>query len=325
MIMGFIDRLRAEGRAVESTCAVLTSLGVPVAARTYRAWKAARSASPRMLELAYLMNLIHTVVFVFDPATGKNRLRPEGLYGRRKMAAALRRAGHEVSFGRVHTAMATLGHHGVTRTRKVRTTIPGKDGHRAGDLLNRDFTAPAPNMVWVTDFTYVRTWEGFCYVAFIVVVYAQRILAWHAQSTKTTDLVMTPLKMALWERGRQAHPPTAGELIHHSDAGSQYTSVRLTEHLALQDLRPSIGTVGDAYDNALMESIIGLYKTECIRATVFGPGEREYKTVLDVELATAAWVTWYNHDRLHSSIGMIPPVEHENAHYAALNREQNPV
>ena len=241
------------------------------------------------------------------------------------MTASLRRAGHQVSYGRVHTAMAALGHHGVVRSTKIRTTVPGKDGHRAGDLLNRDFTAPAPNMVWITDFTYVRTWEGFCYVAFIVDVYAQRVVAWHAQSTKTTDLVMTPLKMALWERGRQAHPPTPGELIHHSDAGSQYTSVRLTEHLALQDLRPSIGTVGDAYDNALMESIIGLYKTECIRTSVFGPGERQYKTLLDVELATAAWVTWYDHDRLHSSIGMIPPVEHENAHYAALNREQNPV
>ena len=323
--MAFIDQMREEGRAVESTCAVLTSLGVPVAARTYRAWKATRSVAPRMLELAYLMNAIHTIAFMLDPLTGKNRLRPEGLYGRRKMTAALRRAGHEVSFGRVHTAMTALGHHGVTRTRKIRTTVPGKDGHRAGDLLNRVFTAPAPNMVWVTDFTYVRTWEGFCYVAFIVDVYAQRIVAWHAQTTKTTDLVMTPLKMALWERGRQAHPPTPGELIHHSDAGSQYTSVRLTEHLALQEMRPSIGTVGDAYDNALMESIIGLYKTECIRANVFGLGEREYKTVLDVELATAAWVTWYNNDRLHSSIGMIPPAEHENAHYAALTREQNPV
>lgn len=325
MIMAFIDQMKAEGRAVESTCTVLSSLGVPVAARTYRAWKAARTVSPRGLELAYLMNAIHTIAFIIDPHTGKNRLRPEGLYGRRKMTATLRRAGHRMSFGRVHTAMAALGHHGVVRTKKIRTTVPGKDGHRAGDLLNRDFTAPAPNMVWVTDFTYVRTWAGFCYVAFIVDVFAQHIVAWHAQTTKTTDLVMTPLKMALWERGRQAHPPTPGELIHHSDAGSQYTSVRLTEHLALQDLRPSIGTVGDAYDNALMESIIGLYKTECIRTEVFGPGEREYKTLLDVELATAAWVTWYNNDRLHSSIGMVPPVEHENAHYAALNREQNPV
>jgi putative transposase len=172
MIMDFINQMRAEGRAVESTCAVLTSLGVPVAARTYRACKAARSVAPQLLELAYLMNLIHTLAFFLDPVTGKNRLRPEGLYGRRKMTAALRRAGYQVSFGRVHTAMAALGHHGVTRTRKVRTTVPGKDGHRAGDLLNRDFTAPAPNMVWVTDFTYVWTWEGFCYVAFIVDVFA---------------------------------------------------------------------------------------------------------------------------------------------------------
>lgn len=144
---------------------MLTSLGVSVAARTYRAWKAARTLSARTLAMVYLMNAIHALAFVLDPLTGKYRLRPEGLYGRRKMTAALRRAGHEVSFGRVHTAMTMLGHHGVTRTRKVRTTVPGKDGHRAGDLLNRDFTAPAPNLVWVTDFTYVRSWEGFCYVA----------------------------------------------------------------------------------------------------------------------------------------------------------------
>ena len=231
MIIAFIDQMRAEGRAVESTCAVLHSLGVPVAARTYRAWKASRSVSPRTRELALLMNLIHTLAFVLDPITGKNRLRPEGLYGRRKMTAALRRAGHEVSFGRVHTAISLLGHHGVTRSRKIRTTVPGKDGNRAGDLLNRDFTAPAPNMVWITDFTYVRTWAGFCYVAFIVDVYAQRIVAWHAQTTKTTDLVMTPLKMALWERGRQAHPPTPGELIHHSDAGSQGEFQGSSQHL----------------------------------------------------------------------------------------------
>ena len=107
-----------------------------------------------MLELAYLMNAIHTVAFLFDPLTGKNRLRPEGLYGRRKMTASLRRAGHQISYGRVHTAMAALGHHGVVRSTKIRTTVPGKDGHRAADLLNRDFTAPAPNMVWITDFTY---------------------------------------------------------------------------------------------------------------------------------------------------------------------------
>ncbi len=196
MIMAFIDQMKAEGHTVESTCKVLTQLGAPVAARTYRQWKSTRTLAPTMLALAYLANTIHSIAYTFDPMTGTWRLRPEGLYGRRKMTAALARAGVIASYGRVHAAMRLLGHEGARRTRKIRTTVPGKDGHRAGDLLNRDFTAPAPNMVWITDFTYVRTWSGFVHVAFIVDV----------------------LKMALWERGRQANPPTAGELIHHSDA-----------------------------------------------------------------------------------------------------------
>lgn len=132
--------------------------------------------------------------------------------------------------------------------------------------------APAPNRVRVTDFTYVRTWAGFVYVAFIVDVYAQRIVAWHASMTKVTDLVMAPLRMALWQRDHEGHPVEASELIHHSDAGSQYTSIRFTEHLEIERIQPSIGSVGDAYDNALMETIHGLYKTECIRTTVFHPG-----------------------------------------------------
>ncbi len=132
---------------------------------------------------------------------------------------------------------------------------------RAGDLLNRDFRAPAPNRVWVADFTYVRTWAGFAYVAFVVDVFAQRIVGWHAMSTRPTDLVLVPLRMACWARDQQQHPIVAGQLTAHSDAGSQYVSVRYTEHLALQGIAASIGTVGDAYDNCLMESIIGLFRT----------------------------------------------------------------
>jgi hypothetical protein len=231
MIMGFIDTMREQGRSVESTCRVLTSLGVKVAARTYRVHQATREVGPRLLALASLMNVIHTLAFVWDHRTSRYRLRPEGLYGRRKMTALLARHGHQASYGRVDTAMRMLGHQGITRRKKVVTTIPGKDGHRAGDLLNRDFTAAAPNLIWVTDFTYVRTWAGFVYVAFIVDVYAQRILAWHAQTTKHTDLVMLPLRMALWERHREAHPPTPHELIHHSDAGSQGVFNRSSQHL----------------------------------------------------------------------------------------------
>ena len=153
-------------------------------------------------------------------------------------------------------------------------------------------------------------------------MFAQRIVAWHASTCKSTDLVTVPLRMALWQRDREGHPASQGELIHHSDAGSQYTSVRLTEHLALEGIRPSIGSVGDAYDNALMETINGLYKAECIRTTVFHDGP--YKTIADVEYATAGWVDWYNNRRLHSTLEMSTPIEYEQAHYAALNREPHP-
>lgn len=170
--MEFVRLQQDQGRAVESTCRVLRGLGVQVAARTYRAWQARRTVSPRTLTMAYLMNAIFTVAFAWDPATSSFRLRPEGLYGRRKMTAQLVRAGHEVSYCRVHEAMTALGHNGIRRAKRHQTTRPGKDGVRAGDLLNRDFTAVAPNLVWVTDFTYVRTWGGFVYVAFIVDVFA---------------------------------------------------------------------------------------------------------------------------------------------------------
>jgi putative transposase len=251
-------------------------------------------------------------------ADGIRRLTPEGLYGRRKLTAHLRRTALPgVGEGAVVRAMKALHHQGITRAKGIRTTIPAKDGRRAGDLLDRDFTAPAPNRKWVTEATYVRTWAGFVYVAFVVDVFAQRIVSWHAAPSKAVELVQTPLRMALWQRDRDGHPPTPGELIFHSDAGSQYTSVAYTDHLALEGIRPSIGSVGDAYDNALMESINGLYKAECIRTTVFHPGP--FKTLADVEYATAGWVDWYNNRRLHSSLAMVPPVEYERDHYVAHN------
>ena len=160
-------------------------------------------------------------------------------------------------------------------------------------------------------------------MALIVDVYAQPVVACHAATTKHTDLVMIPLRLALWQRGRDGHPTTPGQLIHHSDAGSQYTSLRLSEHLALEEIRPSIGSVGDAYDNALMESINGPYTAECIRTTVFHDGP--YKTIADVEYATTGWVDWYNNRRLHSTLGNVPPIEYGQAHYAALDREPHPV
>ena len=160
------------------------------------------------------------------------------------------------------------------------------------------------------------------YVAFILDVFAQRIVAWHAHTTKHVELVMIPLRIALWERARQGHPIAPKQLRAHSDAGSQYTAVTYTERLALDGIAPSLGSVGDAYDNALMETINGLYKTECIRTTIFHEGP--YKTIADVEHATAGWVDWYNNRRLHGSLGMMTPAEYENTHYATLNREPQP-
>jgi hypothetical protein len=202
--------MREKGFAVESVCAVLREQGCQIAARTYRAWRAGRPAAARTHADA-------VVIHALRATAGQ----PESLYGRRKMTAHLRRHGHQVAHCTVDRLMRELGMNGVLRRKSVRTTVPGKDGSRAGDLLDRDFTAPAPDRVWIADFTYVRTWTGFVYVAFVVDVYAQTIVGWHAMASKHTELVLTALRMATWRRGHQGHPVGAG-LIHHSDAGSQY-------------------------------------------------------------------------------------------------------
>ena len=324
MILMFIDQLRAEGHAVESICRVLRGQGVQIAARTYRVWKQPdRPIAARTVSDAAIVDAVRDAAWTVT-ADGARQLTPEGLYGRRKMLALLRRSDRTaaVSPGAVDRAMRLLALSGVRRDKGIRTTIPAKDGIRAGDLLDRDFTAPAPNRVWVTDFTYCRTWAGWVYVAFIVDVFAHRIIAWHAATSKDVELVMVPLRIAIWQRDRDGHPVDGSQLVHHSDAGSQYTSLKLTSHLALEGIHASIGSVGDAYDNALMESINGLYNAECIRTTVFHAGP--YRTIADVEYATAAWVDWYNNRRLHSSLGMMTPVEFEDTHYATLNREPQP-
>jgi putative transposase len=317
--MAFIDQLRARGFAVGSICQVLGNQGVRVAARTYRSWKApGRQVAARTVGDAVVSNAL------LEARVGPDgRPTPESLYGRRKMTALLRRRGLAVAHCTVDRLMGELGIQGVRRGKTPRTTIPGKDSTRAGDLLDRDFTAPAPNRVWIADFTYVRAWTGMGYVAFVVDLYAQRIVGWHAMSTRPAELVLLPLRMAAWARGQQGHPIVRGELVHHSDAGSQYLAIRFTEHLQLEGITPSVGSVGDAYDNALMESIIGLYKTECVRPGPFHTGP--FKTLSEVEFATMAWVDWYNHRRLHATLGMVTPAEREAAYYAALQPEPQPV
>ena len=225
------------------------------------------------------------------------------------MTRYLRRQGHDVAFCTVDRIMRELGMNGAVRGRKHRTTIPAKDGVRAGDKLNRDFTADAPNMVWVADFTYVSTWTGWAYVAFVFDAYSRSIVGWNVAVTKTTALVSKALNMAVWRRDHYGNPVEPG-LIFHSDAGSQYTSVKFTESLALQGLSASVGSVGDAYDNALAESIIGLFKTEVVARR--GP----FKTLADVEYALMEWCDWYNNARLHSRLDYLTPAEYEAAYYS---------
>lgn len=220
-MLGYIDTMRAEGHAVESICRALREQGCQIAARTYRAWRQGL-VSTRTVTDALVVDAVREAAWTTVEIGGRERrvLTPEGLYGRRKMTALIRRTTLPgASRGAVDRAMRTLGLSGIRRDKGIRTTIPAKDGIRAGDLLNRDFTAPRPDHTWVMDFTYCRTWAGWVYVAFIVDVYSQRIVAWHAQTTKHVELVMIPLRMALWERGRQGHPIQPDQLRAHSDAG----------------------------------------------------------------------------------------------------------
>ncbi|MEU1695433.1 IS3 family transposase, partial [Streptomyces hirsutus] len=228
----------------------------------------------------------------------------------------LNRQGHTVARCTVERLMRELGIAGAVRGKRVVTTIPDQQAERAPDRVDRDFVADAPNRCWVADFTHVATWAGVVYVAFVVDTFSRRIVGWSAATSKETRLVLDVLEMALWQRDRDEYPYVRGELIHHSDAGSQYTSFRLAEHLDAAGIAASIGSVGDAYDNALMESTIGLFKTELIKP------QRPWQTLSQVELATAEWIDWYNHRRLHGEIGHVPPVEYEANHYMESKKPQ---
>jgi putative transposase len=229
-----------------------------------------------------------------------------GVYGARKVWWQLRREGIDVARCTVERLMARDGLQGAVRGKKRRTTIPDGQADRARDLVDRDFSAPAPNRLWVTDFTYVATWSGVVYVAFAIDVFSRRIVGWKADTTMKTSLVLDTLEMAIWARDHHGQPVTDG-LVVHSDAGSLYTSFAFTQRLVDAGADPSIGSVGDAYDNALAESTIGLYKTELIKPR--GP----WKSLDQVELATLEWVDWYNHTRLHGACDKLPPVEYEQA------------
>lgn len=235
-----------------------------------------------------------------------------GVYGARKTWLQLKREGIMVPRCRVERLMRQERLRGVVRGRKApRTTLPGGQAERALDLVDRKFEAKAPNRLWVADFTYVFTWEKLVYVAFVIDVFSRKIVGWRVATSMKADLVLDAFEMALWSRDHQGMPVEEG-LIHHSDAGSQYTSFALTSRLVEAGIDPSIGSVGDAYDNALAESTIGLFKTELINKD--GP----WKTRSDAELATLTWVDWFNNRRLHGACGNLPPVEFEQQHHQAL-------
>jgi putative transposase len=236
------------------------------------------------------------------------------VYGVRKTWRQLRREDIAVARCTVARLMARLGLRGAVRGRQFKTTVSDTGLQRPQDRVKRNFTAERPDALWVSDLTYVATWNGFAYVAFVIDAFARRIVGWRVSNTLRSDLALDALEQALHQRA----PDATHSLIHHSDRGSQYLSIRYTERLKAAGLEPSVGSVGDSYDNALAESIIGLYKTEVIRRC--GP----WRELEAVEFETLKWVHWFNHRRLLEPIGYIPPAEKEAAYYRAATESAIP-
>jgi putative transposase len=295
-MVAFVDAHR-EAYGVEPICAV-----VPIAPSTYYEQKA-RQADPTRLPARAQRDL---------------RLQPEiqrvwdanlQVYGAKKVWKQLNREAVPVARCTVARLMREMGLRGTVRGATTWTTRPDATEVRPADLVERDFTATRPNALWVSDLTYVATWRGFAYVAFVIDAFARRIVGWRASSSLRSDLALDALEQALYDR------ETDGRLIHHSDRGTQYLSIRYTERLAEAGIEPSVGSRGDSYDNALAESVIGLFKTEVIRRR--GP----WRHLEDVEFATLEWVAWWNTRRLLEPIGYVPPAEFEAAYY---RRQESP-
>ena len=231
------------------------------------------------------------------------------VYGVRKVWRQLKREGFDIARCTVARLMRSMGLQGIIRGKPIRTTIPDKTAPSPLDRVNRQFKAPAPNRLWVSDFTYVATWQGFVYVAFVIDAFARRIVGWRVSRTAHAGFVLDALEQALHER----RPVHGGGLIHHSDRGVQYVSIKYSERLAEAGIEPSVGSVGDSYDNALAETINGLYKAEVIHR------RRPWRSLEAVEFATLEWVDWFNHRRLLEPIGNIPPAEAEARYYAMLD------
>ena len=287
----FIDDYRAD-YGVEPICRVL-----PIAPSTYYEQKAREADSSRLpARLVRDAELREEIERVWK----ENR----SVYGARKVWRQLLREEVAVARCTVERLMRQMGLQGARRGRSYKkTTVVDEAAVRPADLVERNFTADRPNQLWVADITYVATWTGFVYVAFITDVFSRKIVGWRVSNSLRSDLALDALEQALHAR------PDFDQLIHHSDRGTQYLSIRYTERLSNAGIEPSVGSVGDSYDNALAETIIGLFKTEVIRRN--GP----WRSIEEVEFATLEWVDWFNHRRLLGPIGDIPPVEFEQMYY----------
>ena len=292
-MVAFIDHHR-DACGVESICAV-----VPIAPSTYFRRKAEQRDPTRRSARALRDEVLRAII---------RRIWDENqrVYGPRKVWKQMGREGLHEARCRVRRLMREMGLAGAVRGRAgVTTTQADPAVDRPSDLVDRHFTATRPNQLWVADFTYVATWRGFVYVAFVVDVFARRIVGWRVSSSLRTDFVLDALDQAIYERCGD----DVGDLIHHSDRGSQYLAMRYTDRLTDAGIEPSVGSRGDAYDNALAESVIGLFKTEVIRLK--GP----WQHLEAVEFATLEWVDWFNHRRLLEPIGYVPPAEYEARYY----------
>ncbi len=298
----FIDEYR-DRFGVEFLCRTLrAAVRGFLTSRGYRAAKA-RSASARQLRDELLL-----------PEIRRLHAKHYGVYGRRKMHALLKREGWKIGRDQTERLMRLAGVRGVRKSKRVFTTRPNKTAALPADLVNRRFAADGPRKLWVCDVTYVATWSGFAYVAFVTDVYSRRIVGWNVAATlKSEVLPMQALDMAAWQSGGRLDG-----LIHHADHGSNYTAMVYTDRIAELGAVPSTGTVGDSFDNAMAEAVNNLYKTELIRQQ--GP----WRTVEQVELATLEYVWWWNHERLHGELDMRTPIEVEQAYYAKAEELLSP-
>ncbi|WP_420826917.1 IS3 family transposase [Micrococcus endophyticus] len=299
LIVDYIDEHKHEF-GVEPICATLSAAGTQIAPSTYYAAKT-RPPSVRSLrdeQVLVEIRRVHEANY--------------GVYGARKVHAQLRREGLQVARCTVERLMRAAGLRGISRAKGPRTTVPGPGPDERQDLVQRDFTAAAPNQLWVADITYCRTFSGWVYAAFIIDVFSRRVLGWQLSKSLRTDLALDALEMAFWTRQR-AGQDVAG-LRHHSDKGVQYVAVRYTQRLAQAGAVASVGSTGDSYDNALAEAFNSLFKAELIRNK--GP----FKSIEDLEIAVAEYIDWFNHRRVHGEIRLVPPVEFEDVYH-----HENPV